>query len=82
MDCRRETAPPNVVATARGREPSRITPGPHGSWPLDHRVLVQPVLQRHCVECHRPGGKDPQYELTAEKSYDALTGYAASGQPL
>jgi hypothetical protein len=74
----RHTSVPNVVPVAMNREPSRITPGPEGSWPLDYRVLVQPVLERHCVRCHQPDGEDPKFDLTAEKSYDALTGY---GQP-
>ncbi len=41
--------------------------------------LVQPVLDKLCVECHRPGvedGKAAALDLTAEKSYDALIGYA------
>lgn len=74
----RHTSVPNVVPVAMNREPSKIAPGPEGSWPLDYQVLVQPVLQKHCVRCHRPGGKDPKFDLTAEKSYGALTGY---GQP-
>jgi hypothetical protein len=71
----RNTAPPNAFALAARRPPSRITPGPEGSWPLDYQALVQPVLAARCVECHRPGGKDPTLDLTAEHSYAALTGY-------
>jgi len=71
----RNTSPPNLSPTAPGREPSKITPGPEGSWPLDYGVLVQPVLEAHCVACHRPGGKDAKFDLTAEKSYSAMVGY-------
>ena len=75
----RHTAPPSVPASALPlaamREPSKITPGPEGSWPLDFQVLVQPVLERQCVSCHKPGGKDPKFDFTAAKSYDALVGY-------
>jgi len=71
----RNTTPPNLSATALGREPSKIMPGPEGSWPLDYRTLVQPVLEGHCVGCHRPGGKDAKFDLTAEKSYAAMVGY-------
>lgn len=34
------------------RAPSRITPGPDGTHPFSYPRLVQPVLERHCVECH------------------------------
>ncbi len=71
----RNSSPPNLSATALGREPSKITPGPEGSWPLDFRTLVQPVLEAHCVSCHKPGGKDAKFDLTAEKSYAALVGF-------
>ncbi len=52
---RRTTAPANRLALAARREPSPLAPGPEGSWPLDYATLVQPVLDRHCVSCHRPG---------------------------
>jgi hypothetical protein len=60
------------------REPSRITPGPEGSWPLRFDRLIQPVLDQQCVSCHAPGTKDAkaaQFDLTAAKSYDSLVGY-------
>lgn len=34
------------------RAPSRLEPGPDGSNPFSYPRLVQPVLDRHCVECH------------------------------
>lgn len=64
---------------AAGREPSRITPGPAGSWPLRFDTLVQPVLDRSCVSCHRPGSEDKQaarFDLTAENSYQSLMAFA------
>ena len=73
----RNTAPGNAAALAARREPSRLTPGPKGSWPLDYAALVQPVLDRQCVSCHRPGGKDAEFDLTAAKSYNALVGYGS-----
>jgi Hydrazine synthase alpha subunit middle domain/NedA-like, galactose-binding domain/WD40-like Beta Propeller Repeat len=63
---------------AMAREPSRITPGPEGSWPLRFDRLIQPVLDRQCVSCHAPGAKDAQaakLDLTAAKAYDALVQY-------
>jgi len=71
----RLTAPPNVRPLASRREPAKITPGPEGSWPLDFQQLVQPVLKKHCTACHQPGGKDPKFDLTAARSYDALLDY-------
>jgi len=71
----RNTAPPNVLPLAARREPSKFSPGPEGSWPLDFRALVQPVLDRQCTSCHKPGGKDPKLLLTSERSYDALVNY-------
>ena len=46
-----------------------------GSWPLNYQVLVQPVLDKHCLSCHRPGGKAPRCNLTAARSYDTLLDY-------
>ena len=65
-------------ALAALREPSPITPGPEGSWPLRFDRLIQPVLDQHCVSCHAPGAKDAhaaRFDLTAAKSYDSLVRY-------
>ncbi|NOX55210.1 MAG: hypothetical protein GXP27_12395, partial [Planctomycetes bacterium] len=73
----RGQAPPNrTPPMALYREPSRITLGPDGSWPLDYQTLVQPVLDRHCVRCHRPGASGAAFDLTPEKSYESLLKYA------
>ena len=67
------------VPLAMTREPSRLTLDPPGSWPLDYAELVQPVLEKHCVSCHRPDSKDPKaarFDLTAAKSYGSLMSYA------
>jgi len=71
----RNTSPPNAHAEARSREPSKITPGPEGSWPLDFQALVGPVLQEHCVECHKPGAEGEKFDLVPEQSYDSLVNY-------
>lgn len=39
-------------ALARKRAPSMIAAGPDGSKPLSFPILVQPVLDKHCVDCH------------------------------
>jgi hypothetical protein len=71
----RTTAPTNHMALATQRGPSLLTPGPEGSWPLDYATLVQPVLDRQCVQCHKPGTDGAHVDLTAAHSYDALVGY-------
>jgi hypothetical protein len=71
----RNTAPPNQFPLAIAREPSPITPDPHGSWPLDYRELVQPVLDTHCVSCHQEGAEASELDLTAEHSYESLVHY-------
>jgi mono/diheme cytochrome c family protein len=56
---RRSSVPePGAVALALKREPSEIVPGPDGSRPLSYPILMQPVLDRHCVGCH--GGEKPR----------------------
>jgi len=71
----REAAPAGGARSiAAAREPSKLRPGPEGSWPLRFDRLVQPVLDRACASCHRPGGEGgaDRLDLTAAKSYDAL----------
>lgn len=61
------------------RQPSRIAPGPEGSWPLRFDRLVQPVIDELCVSCHRPDGDDEKaarFALTIEHSYENLLSYA------
>jgi hypothetical protein len=76
----RETAPPTgnrPFAALRG--PSKLTPGPDGSWPLRFDRLVQPVLDESCVSCHSPGSgneKAAAFDLTAAKSYQNLLSFA------
>jgi len=76
----RESAPPaGQLALAAAHAPAQITLGPEGSWPLRFDQLVQPVLDRQCVECHRPGAKDVQaakLDLTPDKAYAMLLAFA------
>ena len=65
-------------AQAISRLPSKIEPGPDGSNPLSYPILVQPVLDKHCVGCH--SGLKPAHDLDLTgapegqftKSYNAL----------
>jgi len=75
----RDLAPPmsrTPLAALRG--PSKLTPGPAGSWPLRYDQLVQPVLDRACVSCHKPGSdhaKAAALDLTAANSYKSLVSF-------
>ncbi|HPD14055.1 MAG TPA: hypothetical protein PLE19_03855 [Planctomycetota bacterium] len=84
------SAPPPERRAAKAllRPPSTIEPGPDGSKPLSYPILIQPVLDKHCVSCHnkeKPEGKviltgEPAGHYTA--SYNALAprvSYAAWG---
>jgi hypothetical protein len=55
---------------AMRREPSRIKAGPDGTQPFSFPLLVQPILDNKCVNCH-DGGTGP------DKSKVALTGEPA-----
>ena len=52
---RKHTPPGRAIAApmAMRRAPSKIQPEPDGSNPFSYPRLVQPVLDRHCVACHR-----------------------------
>jgi hypothetical protein len=87
-----QTSMPNRQALALQRVPSTITPGPDGSKPFSYPILVQPVLDRHCIECHCESVPDKNggIILTGEpdqhysKSYNALIGrvsYTAWSMP-
>lgn len=76
----RTQAPSPATTLASLREPSGIMVGPEGSWPLRFDRLIQPVLERHCVSCHQPGGSDAEaarFNLTSASSYESLTGYGS-----
>jgi len=79
---RSSTPPPAHPTLAQKRAPSRIEPGPDGSKPLSYPLLVQPVLDKHCIKCHSgptpAGPEEHPLVLTGEpegrytKSYNAL----------
>ncbi len=77
----RDTAPANLMQVqATRREPSKITPGPPGSWPLRFDELVQPVLNEACVRCHSADGPEEaaRFVLTGDKSYENLMAFGDS----
>jgi hypothetical protein len=78
---RRTTAPGvREFALAARREPSSAIPAPNGSKPFSYPILVQPVLDKHCVSCH--GGEKPESDIDLtgapegqfSRSYNALAG--------
>jgi mono/diheme cytochrome c family protein len=75
----REAAPAvNQVLAAVARKPSKLTPGPAGSWPLRFDTLVQPVLDRQCVSCHKPksgNAKAARLDLMPPHAYDNLLNF-------
>lgn len=78
----RHLAPPaKAFPLALRRPPSQITPGPSGSRPFSYPLLVQPVLDRHCVACHNSTKAEGGIVLTGEPagrysaSYNALARY-------
>lgn len=74
----RQQAPPVRAALAAARPPSKITPGPEGSWPFRFDRLIQPVLDRQCVSCHQPGAPDvaaARFDLRPAQAYASLVGY-------
>ncbi|MHC4559622.1 MAG: HzsA-related protein, partial [Planctomycetota bacterium] len=69
----------NSQPLAARREPSKITPGPDGSWPLRFDRLVQPVLDKLCISCHSPNSgneKAARFTLVRENSYQNLISFA------
>ncbi len=74
-DSRQSSPAVGAVPLAARKPPSPITPGPEGSWPLRFDHLVQPVLDRQCVSCHRADSTDLKAAalvLTPDRAYDTL----------
>ncbi len=68
----RTTAPSGKGSIAAlSRPPSSITPGPDGSKPFSYPILVQGILDQHCVSCHNAKDTGGTVNLTgeAEKHY-------------
>ncbi|MCD6394587.1 MAG: discoidin domain-containing protein [Planctomycetes bacterium] len=76
----RDAAPlTNRRPIAALRPPSKLTPGPEGSWPLRFDTLVQPVLNNACIRCHCPKSTDENahpLDLTAKNAYQNLLTFA------
>lgn len=72
-----QAAPTSVTSTtplAMRRPPSRLTPDVDGTNPFSYPRLVQPVLERNCVECHEKHA-DEAPRLDAEIVQFPIGGY-------
>ena len=78
---RMSTVPSAVTIASRKKEPDRLKPGPEGSNPFSYRKLIQPILDRSCVQCHRAEKAEGKVILTGElqdrftRSYNELSKY-------
>ncbi len=62
-------APPSMpLLDAAGREPSRIEAVAGVPDVIDYPRDIQPILDRHCVECHKPDRRDGNVELTGDRT--------------
>jgi len=52
----------DTLPAAMLRPASKLKPDVSGSNPYSYPLLVQPVLDKHCVECHRKEDKAPTLE--------------------
>ena len=74
----RATAPlPGRAPQAAQRAPSAIEPAPEGSRPLSYPILVQPVLDRHCAECHSASEPKAGIDLTGAPAGEFTASYNA-----
>jgi len=66
---RSQARPSAAMPLALCRAPSRLRPDVDGSNPFNYPRLVQPVLDRHCVDCHRKGEKAPDLSGALERGF-------------
>jgi hypothetical protein len=72
----RTTAPgARATALAAQRPPSTIEPGPDGSKPFSYALLVQPILDQHCVRCHCPADARGKVDLTGSPAGEFTVSY-------
>ena len=68
-------APPNQLALALGKPPSRPTPPPWGTRTLSYLRDVQPVLNEKCVACHTHDRAGQGVVLTDDLTDQFVVGY-------
>jgi hypothetical protein len=69
---------PGRQLLAAQRQPSEIVPGSIGTQPFSFPLLVQPILDRHCVRCHdgSTGTDKSKLVLTGKSKGDFTEAYA------
>jgi hypothetical protein len=78
-ESRQQTPPSRTRPAALTQGPAKLTPAPDGAWPLRFDRLVQPVLDRSCVQCHQPESKQwatHQLDLRSDHAYQNLLTFA------
>lgn len=60
-----------------GRPPRRIEPIPGAPDVFDYPRDIQPILDRHCVECHNPRRTDGRVDLSGDATPLFAQGYYA-----
>jgi hypothetical protein len=61
------TPPPEASLRALRRPPSRIAPIPGAPEVFDYERHIQPILDKHCVECHGAKKYDGRLLLTGDQ---------------
>lgn len=75
---RLQTSRPAAQSIAMARPPKALTPPEWGTDGFDYATVVQPVLDKHCVDCHNSVNPPNRIDLTGGKtdffnvSYDVL----------
>ena len=77
-ESRLHTSRPTGRASAVSRAPKDLTPPEWGTEGFDYARIVQPVLDRYCVDCHNPADPPKGIDLSGSRtdffnvSYDVL----------
>lgn len=72
----KQESPPKIAFTNTAMRQAPQTLEPFYGPPRGFSYIkeVQPILDKHCVSCHRPGGENDKYILTADKEPDPTNG--------
>jgi hypothetical protein len=69
----RQEAPPGAgLQQALMRAPVPLQDPPWGAVPFDYETMVQPVFDRHCVECHDAGQRASKPDLRGNLDRDRV----------
>ena len=65
---RSQTSRPQGLPLAGSRKPQEIQPPEWGPCGFNYATIVQPVLDRHCVTCHKPVTHPKGIDLSGDKT--------------